>query len=137
MAFNIEFILLLLLASSCQSAYIKQDLDPQDELATAPAASQTTGVPDYFQITPEIFAGTNSLYGNAQSQIYGAKMFIGPYKTGAPPFLAQTNQAPFLPSRSYVPNTPLQTSQPIVGNDKNESIFRLMGNLSPYFPNPE
>ena len=52
------------------------------------------------------------------------------------PFLAETNPAPFGASRSFVPNTPLETALPIVGNTNNASIFQLMGQLSPYFPNP-
>lgn len=60
----------------------------------------------------------------------------GPTATGRAPFLAETNPAPFGASRSFVPNTPLETSLPIVGDTTNASIFQLMGNISPYFPNP-
>ncbi|KAI9757524.1 MAG: hypothetical protein M4579_003437 [Chaenotheca gracillima] len=79
-------------------------------------ASSSTSGPQYFQTSPELYAG--------------------PTATGAAPFLAQTNPAPFGPSRTYVPNTPLQTAEPIQGNTKNQNIFELMGELSPYFPNP-
>ena len=65
-----------------------------------------------------------------------ADLFEGPTATGRAPFLAETNPAPFGASRSFVPNTPLETSLPIVGDTTNASIFQLMGNLSPYFPNP-
>lgn len=79
--------------------------------------STGTSVPQYFQTTPEIYAG--------------------PTATGAAPFLAATNQAPFGATRSYVANAPLETALPIVGDTQNASIFHLMGQLSPYFPNPD
>lgn len=37
---------------------------------------------------------------------------------------------------TFVPNTPLETAQPIIGQGQNQSIFQLMGHLSPYLPNP-
>ncbi len=46
------------------------------------------------------------------------------------------NPAPFGASRSFVPNTPLETALPIAGDTQNTSIFQLMGQVSPYFPNP-
>ncbi len=61
---------------------------------------------------------------------------IGPTATGRTPFLAESNPAPFGASRSFVANTPLETALPIVGDTQNASIFQLMGQLSPYFPNP-
>jgi len=61
--------------------------------------------------------------------------FQGPTQTGAAPFLAQTNLAPF-PGVSYIPNTPLETQIPIAGNPDNNNIFQSLANLSPYFPNP-
>lgn len=84
------------------------------------ASSTTTGsssstVPQYFQTTPELFAG--------------------PTPTGAAPFLVESNPAPFS-TVSYIPNTPLETQEPIAGNVNNSNIFQQMGNLSPYFPNP-
>jgi len=76
----------------------------------------TTDVPQYFQTTPELWAG--------------------PTVTGRAPFLAQTNPVSFEPTATFVPNDPLETAIPIVGAMQNESIFHLMGHLSPYFPNP-
>ncbi|QSZ30109.1 hypothetical protein DSL72_004629 [Monilinia vaccinii-corymbosi] len=76
----------------------------------------TTDVPQYFQTTPELWAG--------------------PTATGRAPFLAQTNPVSFAPTVTFVPNSPLETAQPIVGQGHNESIFQLMGHLSPYLPNP-
>lgn len=81
---------------------------------TAPSAT----VPDFFQTTPQVFAG--------------------PTTTGLiAPFLAQTNPAPFgHEAASFVPNAPLETNVPISGNARNQSIFQLHGQLSSYFPNP-
>ena len=74
-------------------------------------------VPDYFQTSPEIFAG--------------------PTVTGLiAPFLAQTNPAPFGHEASFVPNAPLETNIPITGNTNGSGIFQLHGQLSSYFPNP-
>jgi hypothetical protein len=73
-------------------------------------------VPQYFQTIPELFAG--------------------PTATGRAPFLAQTNPVFFSSSASFYPNAPLETGEPISGQGTNASIFQLMGNLSPYFPNP-
>jgi hypothetical protein len=51
----------------------------------------------------------------------------GTIATGAAPFLAATNPAPF-GEATYVPNAPLETSEPISGaNGRN--IFHLMGDL--------
>lgn len=72
-------------------------------------------VPQYFQTSPELWAG--------------------PTPTGKPAFMAQTRT--FDPTATYVPNEPLQTSIPIEGmGSGNESIFKLMGYLSPYTPSP-
>ncbi|POS86286.1 phosphoglycerate mutase-like protein [Erysiphe pulchra] len=79
--------------------------------------STTTTVPQYFQTSPELWAG--------------------PTATGQAPFLAQTNPVSFAPTISFVPNTPLETVIPIVGEKKDQNIFQLMGHLSPYFPNPD
>ncbi|CZT42733.1 probable 3-phytase A precursor [Rhynchosporium secalis] len=76
----------------------------------------SSDVPQYFQTTPELWAG--------------------PTETGRAPFLAQTNAVSFDPTATFVPNTPLETAIPIVGQQQNQSIFHLMGQLSPYFPNP-
>lgn len=41
------------------------------------------------------------------------------------------------PTATYVPNEPLQTSIPIEGMQQgNDSIFKMMGYLSPYSPSP-
>ncbi|EDO02314.1 hypothetical protein SS1G_04790 [Sclerotinia sclerotiorum 1980 UF-70] len=80
------------------------------------SSTSTSDVPQYFQTTPELWAG--------------------PTATGRAPFLAQTNPVSFAPTVTFVPNTPLETAQPIVGQGQNQSIFQLMGNLSPYLPNP-
>ncbi|KAE9381660.1 phosphoglycerate mutase-like protein [Stipitochalara longipes BDJ] len=79
-------------------------------------ASSTTTVPQYFDTKLGLWAG--------------------PTATGRAPFLAQTNPVSFAPSVTFVPNTPLETGVPIVGQGQNQSIFQLMGELSPYFPNP-
>ncbi|KAF2853444.1 phosphoglycerate mutase-like protein [Plenodomus tracheiphilus IPT5] len=79
------------------------------------ATTKSSGLPDYF-VTDD---------GH----------FQGPTQTGAAPFLAQTNLAPFA-GVSYIPNTPLETQIPIVGNPDNKNIFQSLANISPYFPNP-
>jgi hypothetical protein len=79
-------------------------------------ATRTPDVPQYFQTDNGLWAG--------------------PTATGRAPFLAQTNPVSFAPTATFVPNNPLETAQPIIGQGQNESIFQLMGNLSPYFPNP-
>jgi hypothetical protein len=80
------------------------------------SSSASTKVPQYFQTSPELWAG--------------------PTATGRAPFLAQTNPVSFAPTATFVPNTPLETAEPILGQGQNQSIFQLMGQLSPYFPNP-
>ena len=104
------FLLILGLIALARAGWI-------EKRANLPAVSSpTTKIPQYFQTTPEIFAG--------------------PTATGRTPFLAESNPVPFGASRSFVANVPLETALPIVGNTQNASIFRLMGQLSPYFPNP-
>lgn len=72
-------------------------------------------VPQYFQTSPELWPG--------------------PTATGAPAFMAQTRT--FDPTAAFVPNQPLQTAIPIEGmTSNNESIFQMMGFLSPYAPSP-
>lgn len=73
-------------------------------------------VPQYFQTSPELWAG--------------------PTATGRAPFLAQTNPVSFAATATFVPNNPLETAVPIMGQAQNESIFHLLGHLSPYFSNP-
>jgi hypothetical protein len=64
----------------------------------------------------------------------------GPTATGQAPFLAAIDPVPGfgLPSgtRSYDPNTPLETSEPITDNADNINVFQYMGQLGSYFPNP-
>ena len=79
--------------------------------------SKSTKVPQYFQTSPELWAG--------------------PTATGKAPFLAETNPVSFAATATFVPSTPLETAVPISGQGQNQSIFHLMGQLSPYFPNPE
>ncbi|KAK0657505.1 acid phosphatase [Cercophora newfieldiana] len=77
----------------------------------------TSSVPQYFQTTPELWAG--------------------PTPTGKPAFLAQTRT--WKPEASYVPNSPLQTDVPLAGGalpKQGKSIFEMMGYLSPYTPSP-
>jgi hypothetical protein len=47
---------------------------------------------------------------------------------GDAPFLAATNPAPF-GEHKFIPNEPLETSEPIPGNSSNSNIFHSMGNL--------
>ncbi len=101
-------IYLLVLAGRPPAAYLWEN--------AFPSSGESTTVPQYFQTSPELWAG--------------------PTATGRAPFLAQTNPISFAPSATYVPNAPLETAVPIVGNLQNQSIFHLMGQLSPYFPNP-
>lgn len=83
---------------------------------TGAEAASSTKVPQYFQTSPELWAG--------------------PTATGRAPFLAQTNPVEFASTVTFVPNQPLETAVPIVGASQNQSIFQLMGQLSPYFSNP-
>ncbi|KAJ6079145.1 hypothetical protein N7467_008898 [Penicillium canescens] len=92
-----SFVSLIALAAGVEAGAIKQ--------------RATSTQPDWFQTSPDNYAGTTA--------------------TGAAPFLAATNPAPF-GEATYVPNAPLETSEPISGaNGRN--IFHLMGDLSPYF----
>jgi len=83
---------------------------------TSNCSHSSVKVPQYFQTSPELWAG--------------------PTATGRAPFLAQTNPVFFEPTATFVPNHPLETAVPITGQGQNESIFHLMGHLSPYFSNP-
>ncbi|KAL8724074.1 MAG: hypothetical protein Q9181_006998, partial [Wetmoreana brouardii] len=107
----LSYLLLFLpLISFGRAAYL-------DKKQASTEGGTSTTVPQYFQTTPEIYAG--------------------PTATGVAPFLAATNPAPFGATRSFVANAPLETALPIVGDTQNASIFHLMGQLSPYFPNPD
>ncbi|PYH98477.1 acid phosphatase, partial [Aspergillus ellipticus CBS 707.79] len=77
------------------------------------ASTPTTNEPDWFKTRPQSYQGHTA--------------------TGAAPFLAQYNPAPFGDPATYTVNSPLETSQPIRGA-KNHNIFHHMGNLSPYYP---
>ncbi|KAJ6031976.1 hypothetical protein N7540_002708 [Penicillium herquei] len=77
--------------------------------------TSTSALPDYFQTS------------------FGP--YAGPTQVGSAPFLAQINPAPF-GNHSYVPNTPIVTDVPIIGEADGAGIFKYMGNLSPYMPNP-
>ncbi|ERT02963.1 acid phosphatase [Sporothrix schenckii 1099-18] len=77
----------------------------------------TVTVPQYFQTTPQLFAG--------------------PTATGRPAFLAQT--VTIDPTATYVANQPLQTNILVDGvpsDGSGRSIFHHMGYLSPYQPAP-
>ncbi|KAK2628245.1 hypothetical protein QTJ16_002891 [Diplocarpon rosae] len=106
-------LLLVITAGSANPAKI---LDAQGMVEGDAVALKKEKVPQYFQTTPELWAG--------------------PTPTGRAPFLAQTNPVSFAPTVTFVPNTPLETAMPIVGQKQNESIFHLMGQLSPYAPSP-
>lgn len=80
-----------------------------------PCPCRPSKVPQYFQTWPELWPG--------------------PTATGKPAFMAQTRT--FDPTATYVPNEPLQTSIPVEGmGPANQSIFKMMGFLSPYFASP-
>lgn len=97
--------------AAAAAVHVRQD----DSAASTATAATSTEVPQYFQTKPELFAG--------------------PTPTGDPAFLAQTNPAPFA-SVSYIPPSPIETQEPIVGNKNNDNIFEHMGKLSPYFAGP-
>ncbi|KAM3416230.1 hypothetical protein BST61_g7836 [Cercospora zeina] len=90
-------------------------------------------------------AGNGNGYGQSTSSsvppdyyyLTGLEDFAGPTPTGEPAFLAQTNPAPFITGTAYIPNSPLETQVPIVGNNDNGNIFQMHGQLSHYFPNPQ
>ena len=99
------------------------------------AVSSSGSIPQFFQTTPELFAGNYTSLTSDSG--FGWLTFLsGPTITGTPPFLAQSNPAPFGPSRSFVPNSPLETAQPISGAPSGSNIFHLLGNYSPYAPSP-
>ncbi|KAJ5085866.1 hypothetical protein N7532_010637 [Penicillium argentinense] len=71
----------------------------------------TSTQPDWLQMSPGNYAGTTA--------------------TGAAPFLAELNPAPF-GQATYTPNAPLEISEPIKGA-QGRNIFHLMGDQSSYF----
>ena len=103
-----------------------------DRRQATTTTTQSSEVPDYFDTTIGWFAGRHTEFRSIQVRF---NQFLGPTQTGDAPLLAQTNGAPF-PGVSYIPNSPLETQAPIAGNIHNANIFQLLGNLSPYFPNP-
>jgi len=74
---------------------------------TCPDVPTPTRIPDYFQTTFGPFAGAT--------------------KAGEAPFLAQTNLV--LNEPTYVPNSPLVTTLPILAQPHGGNIFSLMGTL--------
>ncbi|GCB27498.1 3-phytase A [Aspergillus awamori] len=100
---RIYWAILFLLFVLCVSA------NDQFVMGVAP----TTTEPEWFKTRPQSFQGYTA--------------------TGAAPFLAQTNPAPFGNPATYTANHPLETSQPIRGA-KDRNIFHHMGILSPYYP---
>ena len=112
-----SFTILLATASIATAALVPRQASSASTASSRASSSSSSSGPDYFQTTPQLFPG--------------------PTKTGVAPFLAQTNPAPFGNEASFVPNTPLETALPIVGNTNNTSIFGLMGQLTPYTPNPD
>lgn len=90
------------------------------------ATSSPVGTLQVFQTTPELFAGKSFVPFLASNCL---NCPTGPTTTGLPPFMAETNTI-------LIPNDPLETSQPIPDNPQHKSIFRLLGNQSPYYPHP-
>ncbi|BFZ55715.1 hypothetical protein PYCC9005_002756 [Savitreella phatthalungensis] len=100
-------------------------------VAGAVLQARQVSVPEYFQTSPEIFAG--------------------PTPTGFVPFLVATNPVAF-PGQTYLPANPIQTQEYISGYPTptgsvtgpgsaasataDANIFHLMGQLSPYFVAP-
>lgn len=108
----------LLLITAAGGAAAATKLSSAHEDTPEAANPSTTKVPQYFQTSPELWAG--------------------PTATGRAPFLAQTNPVSFAPTVTFVPNTPLETAVPVIGGKgQNQSIFEMMGQLSPYHPNHE
>ena len=110
-AFLFNRVASLTLAGSAPLGNEKSHADVDASKATK------THVPQYFQTSPELWPG--------------------PTATGRAPFLAATNPVSFASTQVYHANEPLETSMPIAGQPADsESIFRKMGHLSGYFPNP-
>lgn len=106
------------------------------EAAATTASASTTTVPQYFQTSPELYAGQFPFLQTPIPQNISIDIPTGRTATGQAPFLAETNIAPF-PGVSYIAPSPLETQQPIAGNKGNGNIFQRMGHLSPYFANPD
>ena len=125
------FFALMGVVALTRASYLEQRA-PSSSTSLASATTSTT-VPQYFQTSPEIYAGKMALSHAVIGHLLTGSQ--GPTATGKAPFLAMSNPAPF--GASYVANTPLETALPIQGNTQDQSIFQLQGNLAPYFPNPE
>lgn len=95
----------------------------------------TTSVPQYFQTSPGAYP-PNIVNRCINSDSGLLELWAGPTATGRAPFLAQTNPVSFDATATFAPSNPLETAAPILGQGQNQSIFQLMGNLSPYFSNP-
>ncbi|KAL2802675.1 histidine phosphatase superfamily [Aspergillus granulosus] len=95
---------LLTVAASVDAAVIKSD-------ATTTTTTGTTTQPNWFQTSPVSYQGFTS--------------------AGAAPSLAEINPVTFK-GQSFVPNEPLQTQEPIKGAH-GRNIFKVVGDLSPYF----
>lgn len=72
----------VLLLARARSSVLPESLHAQD------CSTSTTTVPQYFQTSPELWAG--------------------PTATGRAPFLAQTNPISFEPTATFVPTNPLE-----------------------------
>ncbi|ODV95791.1 hypothetical protein PACTADRAFT_84670 [Pachysolen tannophilus NRRL Y-2460] len=63
--------------------------------------------------------------------------YLGATTTGAPPFLAETDDVAAvsgIPTKSYIRPQPIETSDQSLDYEKNDTnIFELMGSYSPYF----
>ncbi|KNG90870.1 putative acid phosphatase [Aspergillus nomiae NRRL 13137] len=104
---HIRLFIGLLIAGSCAVAVGPS----QDVIADREPTITIAGV-DWFKTRPQSYQG--------------------PTATGTSAFLAQTNPAPFKGQHRYIPNNPLEMSEPILGAD-GRSIFHKMGPWSPYY----
>lgn len=93
--------------------------------AIQPRATPTQ--PDWFQTSPDLYTGEFLCSSLITATEYPDIVCPGTVATGAAPFLAEINPAPF-GDATYVPNAPLETSEPIEGA-KGRNIFHLMGDL--------
>jgi hypothetical protein len=108
----------LTLAGSAPGGKEKSHASEQQQHSEEVSKASKTHIPQYFQTSPELWPG--------------------PTATGRAPFLAATNPVTFASTQTFAANEPLETGEPIVGQKPgDESIFRKMGHLSGYFPNPE
>ncbi|KAJ5765836.1 hypothetical protein N7520_005395 [Penicillium odoratum] len=85
-------------------------IEPRATTTTLVTSTSTSTGPNWFQTSPESYAGA--------------------VETGIAPFLVEVNPVTFS-GVSYAPNSPLQTSEPIKGANGRD-IFHIMGNEGPY-----